>query len=321
MFGSQALEVAIGLTLVFFLFAAAASSVVEVISALWQKRAKDLEAALGRMLGGQPPAPKLNVPTSIPETSVFKGISPVTKRGIWPVKWGETKPSYLSAKAFADATAEIIGKAKEATGTAEELYDALPQGLRARLQPVLKDVGADATAIKAELESWFDDTMDRLAGAYKRWAQVWLFGVGLVIVIAANASAYRIAVSLYNDPAVRSAVTESASSAVTESASTTAGTGGTSSDPESIKKAIDSVADTVDNLDSLGLPVGWDNWNEPGGTFLTAGGWLVTALMIMLGAPFWFGVLSKLVSLRSAGERPPTASDQERSATSRMAPS
>lgn len=309
MFGSQALEVAIGLTLVFFLFAAAASSVVEVISALYQKRAKDLEAALERMLGGPPPVPRPDVPTSVASTSVFKGISPAgAKRGIWPVKFGAAKPSYLSAKAFADSVAEIVLKAKLQTNTAEELYDALPQGLRERLKPILNEVGADATAIKAEVESWFDDTMDRLEGSYKRWAQVWLFAVGLVIVIAANASAYRIAVSLYNDPAVRSAVTESATATAGADAS---------SDPESIKETIDSVAETVDDLDSLGLPVGWDNWNEPGGTWATGAGWLVTALLIMLGAPFWFGVLTKLVSLRSAGERPPKASDQKASATTK----
>jgi hypothetical protein len=40
MFGSQAIEVAIGLVLAFFLLATAASAVVEVISALYQKRPK-----------------------------------------------------------------------------------------------------------------------------------------------------------------------------------------------------------------------------------------------------------------------------------------
>ena len=266
---------------------------------------------MNRMLGAAPAAAPPGVPTSIPATSVFEGISAGTRRGIWKLRWGEARPSYLSAKAFADAAAEIVVKAKEATATADQLYDALPEGLRARLQPVLKEVGADAIAIKAELESWFDDTMDRLEGSYKRWAQVWLFAVGLVIVIAANASAYRIAASLYNDPAVRTAVTESAS--------TTAGTTGTSSDPDTIKENIESVAKTVDDLDSLGLPVGWDHWNDPGGTWLTAGGWLATALLIMLGAPFWFGVLSKLVSLRSAGARPSKAADEESSATAKTA--
>jgi len=72
MFGSQAIEVAIGLVLAFFLLATAASAVVEVISALYQKRAKDLEAALNRMQGppGTVKDPVGDVPLKVQETSV-----------------------------------------------------------------------------------------------------------------------------------------------------------------------------------------------------------------------------------------------------------
>jgi len=38
----------------------------------------------------------------------------------------------------------------------------------------------------------------------------------------------------------------------------------------------------------------------------------------MLGAPFWFGVLTKLVSLRSTGERPAKALDDSTSATTEI---
>jgi hypothetical protein len=312
MFGSQAIEVAIGLVLAFFLLATAASAVVEVISALYQKRAKDLEAALDRMQGapGTVRDPVGSVPSKVQETSVYKAISPPNlKRGILPKRWGTVRPSYLSAKAFADAVAEMIVKAKHATATGDELYHALPQDLRDRLQPIVSDVANDATAIKAGLESWFDDTMARLEGAYKRWAQAWLFVVALALVIAANASAYRMADVLYRDPAVRSAVTQSA---------TATATAGQSSDPASITDNLDKVADTVSSLDSLGLPVGWHHWNQPGGTWATILGWLVTALLVMLGAPFWFGVLTKLVSLRSTGERPAKALDDSTSATTEI---
>jgi hypothetical protein len=309
MFGSQAIEVAIGLVLAFFLLATAASAVVEVISALWDKRAKDLDAALDRMQGASGTAKDLvgKPPSRVQDTSVFQAISPPgVRRGILPKRWGTVKPSYLSAKAFADAVAEMIVKAKHATTTADELYDALPQTLRDRLQPIVSEVEGDATAIKAGLESWFDDTMARLEGSYKRWAQIWLFVVALALVIGANASAYRMADVLYRDPAVRSAVTQSA---------TATATAGQSSDPATITDNLDKVADTVSSLDSLGLPVGWHHWNQPGGTWATILGWLVTALLVMLGAPFWFGVLTKLVSLRSTGERPSKALDDSTSAT------
>jgi hypothetical protein len=48
--------------------------------------------------------------------------------------------------------------------------------------------------------------------------------------------------------------------------------------------------------------------NQAGG-LETLLGWLITALAITLGAPFWFDLLSKLMSLRGAGKISPPAND------------
>jgi hypothetical protein len=296
-FGSQILEVAIGLVLAFFLLATAASAVVEGVSALLKKRATDLENSLNDMLGAPAKAPG-RVPQEVTATKLFQMIVPAKK-----------KPSYLSAKAFANSIGEIIAEARSASQTGQDLYDKLPTNLKEWLEPVVKEVGADATAIKARLESWFDERMARLEGTYKRWAQLLLFFIGLALVIGTNASAYRMAAVLYSDPAVRSAVTQSATSTATT---------GVSSSPQTIQNNIKSVADAVGSLDSLGLPVGWHNWNQPGSTWGVIAGWFVTAALLMLGAPFWFGLLSKLVSLRSTGQRPPKASDDPTSATATL---
>lgn len=42
------------------------------------------------------------------------------------------------------------------------------------------------------------------------------------------------------------------------------------------------------------------------GGLRTLAGWLVTALAISIGAPFWFGILQSLVNLRGSGPRPPS---------------
>lgn len=42
----------------------------------------------------------------------------------------------------------------------------------------------------------------------------------------------------------------------------------------------------------------------------TFAGWLITALAISLGAPFWFDLLNKLVQLRSSGKKPDEASSK-----------
>jgi hypothetical protein len=68
-------------------------------------------------------------------------------------------------------------------------------------------------------------------------------------------------------------------------------------------------------LDSLGLPIGWPgngdttmtwpgwHWKTKGGwwwqLYWHGVGWLLTALAISLGAPFWFDMLNKLIVVRS----------------------
>jgi hypothetical protein len=36
-------------------------------------------------------------------------------------------------------------------------------------------------------------------------------------------------------------------------------------------------------------------------------GWILTAIAVSLGAPFWFGLLQQVVNLRNAGSKPPRA--------------
>ena len=69
------------------------------------------------------------------------------------------------------------------------------------------------------------------------------------------------------------------------------------------------------DIESLGLPIGWEYENDPrrrwpGLDFTGPGGWgdqiywhwlgwLVTALAVSLGAPFWFDLLNKFIVVRS----------------------
>ena len=54
-------------------------------------------------------------------------------------------------------------------------------------------------------------------------------------------------------------------------------------------------------LEALNLPIGWDSVGDvPGGWLARILGWLLTALAISLGAPFWFDLLNKFIVIRSA---------------------
>jgi hypothetical protein len=290
---STVLDVAIGLVLVFFLLALASSSVVEAIAGIFKVRANMLEQGITALVDN---------PSIIYKTSVFGALSAAsgsTNRGKDKVR----KPSYVSARAFADAVVESVSAIKSTVDNADDLAGELPENLRKRLDAITNEVGTDVTAIKARLEQWFDDSMDRVSGAFKRWSQIALVLIALALTIATNASATRVAATLWNQPTVREAAVQAAKNV--------------SSDKNAAKPTdIKGTVAAVKSLESLGLPVGWKHWDSEAGPVGTIFGWLITALLVMLGAPFWYGLLTKLVSLRSSGPPPARASNDPASATS-----
>jgi hypothetical protein len=53
------------------------------------------------------------------------------------------------------------------------------------------------------------------------------------------------------------------------------------------------------------VPYWWSELRQgPDRALLTLAGWLLTAVAVSFGAPFWFDALNKLGSLRTAGRRP-----------------
>lgn len=284
MFGSQALETAIGLALLFFLLATATSAAVEGLSKALKWRHRELEVVVKRLVTGSDAAdpPVDAVLDQLKGTSAYRAVG---------VAAGKVGASYLSAKSFADAAVELARKAEN-----------VPAGLRERLNNLEADVGQDLIAVKAGLEHWFDEAMAALESRYKKWATTWLFVIGLVVTVATNASAVNVATDLWNDTATRQAVVAAAEK-VTAGGSDAA--------------AITEVARATDTLTQLRLPVGWEGV-VPGGVEWWAThllGWLATAALLMLGGPFWFDLLSRLVPLRTSGKAPSPAGDTPGSAT------
>jgi hypothetical protein len=218
--------------------------------------------------------------------------------------------SYLSAKSFAEAISEVL--ASDATA---DLIKTVPS-LEKRLRVLADEAKRGLIDVKAGLESWFDETMSRAEGAYKRWASLVLFLVGLTFAVLGNASTADVARNLWQDTATRAAVAEAATT-LTED-------GVDKSGLDADKDGIITVAEANDKLGEFSLPVGWDVSqadDDPAndgliaffkqssfwGAALTIVGWVLTALLVMLGGPFWFDLLIRLVALRGAGPKPPTA--------------
>jgi hypothetical protein len=321
--GLEVLDVAIGLVALFFLLSTALASINEGIANFLGWRAKTLEDAL-RSLVDDPKAKQglkswiglIDKPEEDKPVAVEPGKPVITTLWThWRMKAlvrdpgspqrRRARPSYLPPRAFSLALAETLAagaptKTKPPEKrTDDDIFDdlvvyadKLPPG---QLKEIIGKAAVNAEnkferleVFRAQVEHLFDDSMERASGWYKRKVQFVLAVLAALVVIGLNVDTVRVATSLWNDAAVRDAVSTVAAEAES---------------PESAAKAIDAV-------EELGLPVGWGA-NAPDNVFKSIPGWIIAIAALNLGAPFWFDLLSRLARLRGSGlqERPRALSD------------
>jgi hypothetical protein len=274
--GSPAIEIAIALAFVFFLLSLIASAITEAAAALFKFRSRNLKKGLQGMLGDEEVAGRL-----------FG--HPLVRTDLRP---GERRdPSYISPRNFALAFLDTVDVSKVGESLARQLT-ALSRSKRV----ALPDVPA--------LERWFDESMDRISGLYRRKAQRWTFVIAAILAVGLNVSTLRMAQQLSAEPSVRAAIVAKAEAAAKEE-----GKVGQESDAaDELKEAGKAMETAVDKLADLKLPIFWAGENVPQWSWAGIGsalvGWLITALAVSLGAPFWFDALNKLSNLRLTGKKP-----------------
>jgi hypothetical protein len=300
--GSQALEVVLGLMFVFLVFSLVCSALQELVATLLSWRAKGLEEGLRSMLqGAEAPDSEDSLFTDFVKHPRIKAM--LARKRVFGRN--QSVPSYLSARTFSlvlldtlappapgkasrDLVAELRGRLATLEGT---VYD----GLAKQLTGMLDNVGDNLATLRKEVEDWFDDTMNRVSGWYRRKTQLFLVIFGMLVAVVGNVDAVHIADRLWNDPVARAAV-------VAQVEATAAGT-----DTEELEEQVR----TVDGIRELQLPVGWTTSAEadenprafPESIDATKViGILLSGIALSFGAPFWFDALSKLARLRPTGK-------------------
>jgi hypothetical protein len=295
MFGSQILEVVIGLTLIFLVLSIGCSGVKEVIASVLSLRSKTLGDAVRNMLKNG-------------DRDLAKELldHPLIARTARP---GEN-PSYISARAFSHALVDLLAPAAGAQQrTIQDLRAGvakLPEDkLRATLLGLIDSSEGKLETAHDKVEHWFDDTMARVSGWYKRRAQQIIFAAGLLLCVGLNGDAIMIVRELWSDEALRRAVVAAAEKKVQS---------GNPGDASAQKASFEDLAMEVRQANMP--PIGW---SSTAGNFrampVTVSGWLLKILgillssfAIVLGAPFWFDVLNKVINVRLSGNPPKTTS-------------
>jgi hypothetical protein len=293
---------AIGLMLVYLLLSLVVTAVQEAIASFAQKRGKALEAGLQEMLS------TVDAATGGRTTQLF---SDVFNHALIQAGSGSRRPSYIAARNFSSALLDVLtrGSASPAIVAVKNTVAALPAGkTQDTLLALVTEAGGDMDKLRARVESWFDDAMDRVSGSFKRHTQRWVIALGIIIAITMNVNSIEIAATI-------------ASSSTAQDALATLETKLASQPADKL-----TAADANDLLAKLPVPIGWTGttttaakvlqaYNDrkwPAGmtwfTVLTlALGWLITGMAISLGAPFWFDMLQNFVNIRGAGEVPKKA--------------
>ena len=305
------LGVTIGLSFVYLLLGLITSWVQEMIVAFTGWRAKQLERIIRSMLDpsalqGEDKTQELAAGVKLlTERFYDQPIIASLTRASSPDK--NRKPSYISARDFSTSLYQCIALN---TSNAQEGFKAFKKGVgelpNSRTKELLEvfisqteeqfsDAAQIVVDLRSRMESWFDKTMERASGWYKRNAQVWSCVIGFLLAIAFNASTFEVASTLWQDQPLRDHVYEEARSALD------------SADP-----AGDQIpAELFNQMSSLNLPIGWEEGNYPqdsGDTLRFVLDWVIhslgilfTGLAVSLGAPFWFDLLSRFMNFRGAG--------------------
>ena len=395
MFNSIALNVVISLVFIFLLYSLLATTINEGIAAMFNLRAKKLEKAIKRMLDdGVVSHHNFWTFTGDFIVGIFKRLKnffllfsfkkPKSKEAMSLVEsfydhlgikyLGENKisnkPSYISPEFFSKALTDVLKeKANDpAASSIKQLQDGIEalkntNETKKLIQSLLADANNDVEKFKTLLEDWFNETMNRTSGWYKKQSQKITFLVGFVLAVAFNVDTVSIVKKLSNNPDSAKALADVAAQYVkTHKDSTQHLSPADSATAQMLfDKAKKQVDDDITNANSI-IGLGWTipsdttvklctknalntkadsvncteclitikscTWrghslyiNEKSAVLNPIGkvryvlcmafssgrrliGYLLTALAISFGAPFWFDLLNKLVQLRGAGKKP-----------------
>ena len=330
-----------------------------VIAASVARKAGQAKAAAGKAKAGKAAADKTD--TDKTDAALAAAPQPISVESIFQhplifsLSKGNSDPAYIRASAFSKAMLDLLMPAPGQAGGAAASMTALKQGdlsqaianinnpkLQRSLAALLRSVNGDVDQFKTALEDWFNHSMERVTGWYKRHAQTCLLLLSFGLAVVCNVDAVRIIQTLSKTPNLAHSVAAQAA-AYAKTNTTVQLAGGTPA--ASMDAALTDFKQDLQTLGNAGIPMGWTESQFQDLGFLKAPdttsakapatanapatasgiwsrleknpskwywialipmlcGWGLTTLAASLGAPFWFDMLQRIMNLRNNGRAP-----------------
>jgi hypothetical protein len=219
MFDWGILDLAIGLSFTYLILSLICTTVVEAWASGRRLRPKNLQRAIHLLLGAGKPSKKSAPPA---ESLVGRFYAHPLIKALAPAG---RHPSYIAPAIFSKVVQEVIREdaARAEKGAAPEddaplskfLADWKPAGdaegaqVKAALAATLRGA-KDATEENQRIQGWFNATMERSTGWYKRDSQLHSAVIALLLTVMVNADTLQMAERLWTNPTLRAAVLEAA---------------------------------------------------------------------------------------------------------------
>lgn len=292
---SSILNLVIGLIFIYFLIGLICSTIQELIAQYLDLRAENLEKWLKDTFRENEFGEKfLN----------HRLIDGLTAQG--------RRASYIPAKVFSGVMLDLVNQ-KKGTYSIETLKDSigesdLPEDFKRKLLQSIAEAKNGLDDVRKEIEGWFNDSMERISGTYKKKTQKIVIIISLGVVSLLNIDTIKIIQYLYDHPAQSEALANRIEESIQDMDPSEDKTPKDSlSQEEKIDLRINELKSIQASLNSTKIPLGWQSGDGEisfGEFFQKILGLLFSTVAGIVGAPFWFQTLNKLVNLRESGIKP-----------------
>ncbi|RYE51215.1 MAG: hypothetical protein EOP48_18535 [Sphingobacteriales bacterium] len=312
MFNSATIDIVLSLVFVYFLYSLLITTINEIIASTLDLRAKTLARGIQRMLSDttDKKTNKDELVKTFYEQPVIRFLGQDNNK----------RPAYISPALFSKGLIDLLkdkaankslSKLTQISNGIETIRNSDPQTAKF-IESLLEDAQNDLDEFRRLLEGWFNETMERATGWYKKRAQRITVNLGFLIALSFNVDSIAIVRYLSQHP---EAATEMADMAQKYAEAHKDSQGQLTVQEKDtlnfyLKKAKELLDVEIADANKV-LGLGWNkkelqkdisifDGNELGYWALKLIGLLLTTLALALGAPFWFDILNKVIQLRSS---------------------
>lgn len=238
MINNVALDIGIGLVLMFLVLSLMGTVINEFIATAMNLRAKTLKSAVSNLLDDK------TLHDAFFDHGLIDGPqADARKRPVLSFRsnicLGDLRRhrSQQSGSQFQQAEAAI--NALQTAGKTES-------NIKDALVAQLKKADGDIAKLRDGIATYFDASMDRVTGLYKKYLQLITFCVAIAIVVVLNADAINVGTALWRDSSLRAQMVETASTVANNDKANAGNPGG-------------DYANRLKKLDQQirPLPIGW----------------------------------------------------------------